>query len=94
MPDQEKKADGNLSLADFQTIVQQQEGIFGPLVSLRSGQGFNVIGLDVGDAPANRAILETFEADSPPSKDGHAIVCSGDCLVSGNPAKVVAFRKS
>ena len=94
MADREVKTDGSQSLADFQSVVQQQEGIYGPLVSLRSNQGFNFMGFDVGESPTNRAVLETFDGDNPPDKSGHSTVCSGDCLVSGNPEKVAAYRKN
>lgn len=85
---------GNQSLADFQTVVQEQEGIFGPLTALGTQGSNNTITLDIGPTPANRAVLETYEGDAPPAKDGHSVVCTGDCLVDGQPAKVVAYRQN
>lgn len=85
---------GNQSLADFQTVVQQQEGIFGPLKALgRDGQN-NTIILEIGPSPINRALLETYEGNKPPNKAGHVLVCTGECLVEGQPAKVAAYRQT
>ncbi len=85
---------GNQSLADFQTVVQQQEGIFGPLTALGTQGSNNTITLDIGSMPANRAVLETYTGEAPPDRDGHSVVCTGDCLVDGQPAKVVAYRQN
>ncbi len=85
---------GNQSLPDFQTVVQQQEGIFGPLTALGTQGSNNTITLDIGSTPANRAVLATYAGDAPPDRDGHSVVCTGDCLVDGQPAKVVAYRQN
>ena len=84
---------GSRPLAKFEIVVQQNEGIFGPLVSLSSQGTDNVIELEIGNKPQNRAVLATFIGDSAPEKSGHTLVCKGDCLVDGNPAKVAAYRK-
>ncbi len=89
-----RETTGNQSLADFETVVQQQEGIFGPLTALGKQGSNNTITLDIGPAPANRAVLATYASDAPPAKDGHSVVCTGDCLVDGQPAKVVAYRQN
>ncbi|MGH7831236.1 MAG: hypothetical protein ACREP8_13785, partial [Candidatus Binatia bacterium] len=82
------------SLDLFQTVVQQQEGIFGPLIGLgKEGQN-NTITLEIGDAPANRAVIETYEGAEPPNKAGHDLICKGNCLVQGQPAKVAAYRQT
>ena len=88
------QADGNMTIADFQTVVQQQEGIFGPLTALGKQGSNNTITFDIGSAPANRTVLATYEGDAPPARDGHSVVCKGDCLVAGQPAKVVAYRQN
>jgi hypothetical protein len=95
-PDDTKTVEtpGSQTLAKFQEVVQQNEGIFGPLKALGKNKQNNTITLDVGSTPNNRAILETYEGDKPPTKDGFDSVCSGDCLVEGKAAKVAAYRKS
>lgn len=84
---------GNQSLPQFETVVQQNEGIFGPLKALGKQDKNNTITLEIGSAPDNRAILATYDGDAPPVKQGHSVVCKGDCLVDGKAAKVVAYRK-
>ena len=88
------QTDGNKALADFQTVVRQKEGVFGPLTALGKQGSNNTITFDIGPTPANRAVLATYEGDAPPTKDGHSVVCTGDCLVDGQPAKVVAYRQN
>lgn len=83
---------GSQSLANFQTVVQEQEGIFGPLKALGKEGKNNLITLEIGPSLANRAVLETYQGSKPPEKAGHHLICSGDCLVEGQPAKVAAYR--
>ena len=83
---------GNQSLADFQTVVQQQEGIFGPLNALGRQDPNNIITLEIGESPVKRALLEIYEGDKPPTKAGHKLICNGECLVKSQPAKVAAYR--
>jgi hypothetical protein len=83
---------GNQSLPQFETVVQQNEGIFGPLKALGKQDKNNTITLEIGPAPGNRAILATYEGDAPPTKQGHSVVCKGDCLVDGKATKVAAYR--
>jgi hypothetical protein len=85
---------GTQTLVGFQDTVQQQEGIFGPLDALGKKDENNTITLEIGPAPKNRAVLETYEGDNPPEKTGFDHVCKGDCLVDGQPAKVAAYRKA
>jgi hypothetical protein len=94
MPSKTVATPGNQSLAEFQTVVQQQEGIFGPLTGLGKERQNNTITLNVGDTPANRAVLETYEGEEPPNKAGHDLVCKGNCLVDSQPAKVAAYRRA
>lgn len=85
---------GNLSLAEFQAVVQQQEGIIGPLKWLgREGQN-NTITLEIGPAPNNRALLETYGGAGPPLKPGHVLICIGESLIESQPAKVAAYRRN
>ncbi|MBI3799357.1 MAG: hypothetical protein HY268_20625 [Deltaproteobacteria bacterium] len=84
---------GNQKLAEFQTVVQQQEGIFGPLKEFgRDGQN-NTITLEIGPKPANRALLEIYDSPPPPTKSGHLLVCTSECLVEGQEKKVAAYRR-
>ncbi|HHQ4887219.1 TPA: hypothetical protein ACSP3N_003839 [Aeromonas veronii] len=87
-------SEGSRSLAEFQAIVRQQEGIFGPLKSIGLNGDKNSITFDVSQSPSNRAILEVYEADEPPVKAGHEVVCFGNCLILGQPSKVAAYRVS
>lgn len=94
MPSKTVATPGSQSLAQFQTVVQQQEGIFGPLIGLgKEGQN-NTITLEVGGTPANRAVLETYEGEELPKKAGHDLICKGNCLVESQPAKVAAYRRA
>ncbi len=83
---------GTQSLDDFQTVVQQQEGIFGPLFGLGKDGANNTITLTIGPKPAKRAVLATYSGDTPPQRDGHEIICSAECLVEEHSVKVVAYR--
>ena len=94
MPSKTAETDGNQSLADFQTVVQQQEEIFGPLTALGMQDSNNTMTFDIGPVPANLAVLATYAGDAPPAKDGHSLICKGDCLVNGQPAKVAAYRRN
>ncbi|MBI2998136.1 MAG: hypothetical protein HYY46_06725 [Deltaproteobacteria bacterium] len=85
---------GSQSLAEFQTVVQQQEGIFGPLTALGKKDQNNTITLQIGPGPGNRAVLETYKGNNPPEKGGFDLICAGDCLVEGQPAKVAAYRRT
>lgn len=86
---------GNQDLATFQVVVQQQEGIFGPLTALGSAGSNNVMTFQIGPSPdaAHRAILATY-TDHPPQKAGYVLICAGSCLVSSAAQQVAAYRKS
>ena len=79
-------------LATFRTVVQQQEGIFGPLMASGTWGPRNTITMAIGPSPVNRAVLEISEGDEPLPREGHARICQGDCFAEGRPAKVVAYR--
>jgi len=86
---------GSQDLPTFQTVVQQQEGVFGPLTALSSEGPNNVMTFEVGPSPdaPHRAILATYTGH-PPAKDGCVLVCIGNCLVSGAAQQVAAYRKT
>ncbi len=85
---------GTQSLGVFQTVVRQNEEIFGPLVGLGKKDQYNTITLCIGTSPEpdKLAVLETYASDAPPDKAGYELICSGECLVDGKPAKVAAYR--
>lgn len=86
---------GSQDLPTFQTVVQQQEGIFGPLSALSSSGANNVMTFQIGPSPdaPHRAILATY-TDHPPAKNGYVLVCIASCLVSGATQQVAAYRKT
>jgi hypothetical protein len=86
---------GSQDLPTFQTVVQQQEGIFGPLTALANDGVNNIMTFQVGPSPdgPHRALLATY-TDHPPPRDGYTLVCIGQCLVSSTVQQVAAYRKS
>lgn len=83
------------TLADFQRIVQQQEGIFGPLIALSSQQGNNWIVLEENPVkPANRATLQVIQQEPAPAVPGSTVVCTGNCFVEDKAVLVAAYRKT
>jgi hypothetical protein len=89
----QKACDGNKPLDYLQAVIQQEEGIFGPLQSLAAQAPNNVITMIVGPSPpsSQRAVLATYDGH-PPEKPGATLICVADCLVDGNTAKVAAYR--
>lgn len=88
-------AQGNQDIAAFQLLIQQQEGIMGPLISLWSEPPLNVMTFGVGPSPDadHRTILATY-TDHPPAKDGFFLFCAGSCLIDGSVQQVAAYRKT
>ena len=84
---------GDLSLEDFETTVQQKEDLNGFLKALGRDGDQNTFTIDRRRPPTNLAKLEIHDGDAPPPKGGHSILCTGDCLVESQPAKVVAYRQ-
>jgi hypothetical protein len=82
---------GTLSLVNLQTKVQDEEGIFGPLVDLGTRGANNALWLSVGTAPA-KAVLEAYDGAAPPQKPNHTLICAGLCWVEGEPQKIAAYR--
>lgn len=89
----EKPFEGSRPLAELQTAIQQQEGIFGPLQGLRMQAPNNIMTLLVGPSPepAQRAFIETYEGH-PPHKVNARLICVAECLVGGSPKSVAAYR--
>lgn len=86
---------GTQDLPTFQTVVQQQEEIFGPLIALWSDGPRNVMEFQVGPSPdgTHRASLITY-SDHPPQRDGFSLICVATCLVGGALQQVAAYRKT
>lgn len=86
------KTPGSQSLQQFQTVVRQNEEIFGPLKALAHEGTFNLITYERGDSPAKGPVLATYTGGTPPEKPDRALICVGDCLVESKAAKVAAYR--
>jgi hypothetical protein len=89
----QKACDGNQPLSYLQTVVQQEEGIYGPLSGLMAQAPNNVMTLQIGASPAvgKRAVLEVYSGH-PPQKDGHVLICVANCLVNAAMQSVAAYR--
>jgi hypothetical protein len=87
------QSEGKLTLAEFELTIQQNEGILGPLTGLSSDSNGNIIELQVGPKPANRAVLRGVTGASPDDLPGHVLVCTGNCFVENRPTKIAAYRK-
>ena len=89
----QKACDGNQPLSYLQTVVQQEEGIYGPLAALMAQAPNNVMTLQIGASPApgKRAVLEVYEGH-PPEKEGHVLICIASCLVNSAIQSVAAYR--
>ncbi len=85
---------GTQNLSDFQKVIHQQEGIFGPLISLANDGSNNIMTFQIGPSPDadHRVIIDTY-IDHPPLKNGFVLVCISNCLVSGSIQSVAAYRK-
>jgi hypothetical protein len=93
MPTAQEATPGKQDLATFQTVVQQQEQIFGPLMSLSSSGDKNVMTFSIDTSPdARHQLLLATYTGHPPQKNGMALVCVGNCLVSSAPQSVAAYR--
>jgi len=82
----------DLSLRKLQLIVQQQEGIFGPLTQISTGNGKNVLEFEVRARPKVRAVLKVSDQDQPAPRKGFDLVCHGDCFIAGKQTRVAAYR--
>lgn len=95
MPSKTVGSPGSLTLAQFQTVIQQQEGIYGPLIALGSQDRDNLITLEITPAaPHHRAELETIGVGNPPQKQGYTLVCTGNVFVENQPVIVAAYRQT
>jgi hypothetical protein len=86
---------GSQDLATFQTVVQQQEQIYGPLTAIGTSGANNSMSFQFGTSPdaAHLATLAVY-TDHPAPVAGTVLVCSGQCLVKGVATNVAAYRKS
>lgn len=86
---------GSQDLQTFETVVQQSEGIFGPLMSIESESSNNIMTFQIGPSPTadHRANLVVY-SDHPPKKDGFVLICIGSCLVESKVQQIAAYRKS
>lgn len=89
----QKACEGTQSLSYLQAVIQQEEGIYGPLQSLAVQPPNNVFSLVIGPSPptGQRALLETY-AGHPPEKPNAVLICVADCLVDGTLTKIAAYR--
>lgn len=86
---------GTQDLPTFQTVVQENEGIFGPLQLISTEGDNNIMTFLVGDSPdpEHRVILDIY-TDHPDPKQGYCLVYAGICLVSGAAKRIAAYRKT
>src|SRR5271157_141951 len=91
------------SLSDLQMIVQQQEGLLGPLIALGHGQlpasdgttqqDVTILTVDMDQGPpAKRATLEQAVGGQAAPLAGSTPICTGDCYVSGRIQTIAAYR--
>lgn len=85
---------GSQSLEDFETKIQETEEVNGYLKALGKDGDNNTFTIDRKRPPTNLAVLATYTGGAPPDRDGHSVLCTGDCLVDSQPAKVVAYRQN
>ncbi len=93
MPTRTVHSDGSFDLATFQTNVQQQEEIFGPLLAMSTTGQDNELVLEIASAPSNRAVLEKIDSDAAPEKPGHRVICTGNVFVNRSKQSLAAYRK-
>jgi hypothetical protein len=88
--------DGNNSLADFELWARQQEQILGPLLALAKQGTDNVGTFDAGAKVPDDAHLVELRAcvgGAAVPRAGFQVVCTGNCLVIGQPTMVAAYRR-
>ncbi len=84
---------GSQDLPTFQTVVQQQEQIFGPLMALSSSGDKNVMTFTIDTSPdKTHQITLVAYTGHPPAQPNMVLVCVGNCIVSGKAQSVAAFR--
>jgi hypothetical protein len=86
---------GAHDLKSLQETIRQQEGIFGPLISLHCQGNDNVVTFEVGASPDvnSRALLAIYDRH-PAEMGGHVVICAGACLVDRQRRLVAAYRKT
>lgn len=92
MASQTVAAAGSSDLPTLQTIVQQNEGIYGPLIALGSSGADSLLTFNVGQTPAKRAELFVIAALPAPNRPGQTLICTGVVFVSSIQKLVAAYR--
>jgi len=90
-----RETDGSSSLEELETIVQQMEGILGPLLTLGCQDGTNFLYFEVTTRlePERRARLVQYD-EAPNVPAGFVLVCAGACQVKDKRVRVAASRKA
>lgn len=86
---------GSIDLATLQTIVQQQEGIYGPLSGL-AVQGTDIemiFDIDVSPDPAFRAVLMTYSGVDVPVLPGLTLLTANLLPLDGALTYVAVYRR-
>jgi hypothetical protein len=81
-------ASRDLSLADINTLVEQQESILGPLATIGNGGTENLLLFAFErDPPVKHAIVDTAEA--PPNV---TVLATGKIFIAGQLEDVLVYR--
>jgi hypothetical protein len=81
-------ASPDLSLAEINTLIGQQESILGPLVTIGTDGTENLLIFDFNSEPPDRY---TFVGTAPPPP-GATLVAMGKMFISGQLRDVAAYR--
>ena len=93
MPTVQEATLGSQDLPTFQTVVQQNEQILGPLMALSSSGDKNIMTFTIDTSPDLRhQITLAAYTDHPPAKPNMVLVCVGNCIVSGKAQPVAAYQ--
>lgn len=86
------RSDGSNDLNFLQTVVNQQEGIYGPLIALTSEIGQTYLVFQRGAPPNPRSVLATITGEPAPPRPPQSAACSGLCVLEGQEKWVAAYR--
>ena len=86
------RSDGSNDLTFLQTVVNQQEGIYGPLIALTSEIGQTYLVFQRGAAPNPRSVLVKIDGEPAPARPPQTVACSGLCVLGGQETWVAAYR--
>jgi hypothetical protein len=82
-----------LSTQDLERVIQQQEEIIGPLVSIGNDNISTLVTFDVDqDPPTNPALLRPLRPGSHDIIPGAALISTGVCFVNGQLQEIRAYR--